>query len=204
MLTSTIENLLNRNLPRSPRARALCTSLAGRKIAVEVRGLSGFAIRSDGKRLEVAAGAPGDAEVRLTAGPISLLACAGRKADRAWGPGVDVSGNTEIAAAFLELLRLLEPDFEEELALAVGDVPAHEIARLTRTMLGWWRRAADTTLRNVAEYLAHERGDLVSRSEGRELRTGIDSVRDTIERLEARIDALDRRGAAARPEQREA
>jgi len=204
MLTSTIENLLNRNLPRSPRARELCAALAGRTLAVEVRGLTAFAIRSDGERLAVAAGAPADADIRLIGGPISLLVRAGRTADGAWSPGVEVSGDAALAEQFRELLRLLEPDFEEELALALGDVPAHEIARLARATLGWWRRATDTTLRNVAEYLAHERGDLVSRSEGRQLGMGIESVRNEVERLEARLDALDRRGAPDRPERREA
>jgi ubiquinone biosynthesis accessory factor UbiJ len=204
MLTSTIENLLNRNLPRSPRARELCASLAGRRVAVNVRGLSEFLIRCNGERLEITPGAAGDADIHVRGGPISLLACAGRNTDGAWGPGVEVSGDAEIVARLRELARLLEPDLEEQLALAVGDVPAHEIARLVRATLGWWRHAAGTTLRNLAEYLAHERGDLVSRSEGRQLGTGIDSVRDAIERLEARIDVLDRRSSAERPHQREA
>lgn len=205
MLTSTIENLLNRNLPRSPRARELCASLAGRRVAVEARGLRGFIVRSNGERLEITWDASGEADVRVIGGPISLLACAGRKADRAtWGPGVEVSGDLELAERFRELARLLEPDFEEELALAVGDVPAHEIARLARATLGWWRHAADTSLRNVAEYLAHERGHLVSRPEGRQLGMGIESVRDTIERLEARIDALEKRYAPERREPPEA
>ena len=30
MLTATLENLLNRGLPRSPRARQLCAALSGR------------------------------------------------------------------------------------------------------------------------------------------------------------------------------
>ena len=39
MLTQAIENLLNRNLPRSPRARELCETLAGKRVQVEARGL---------------------------------------------------------------------------------------------------------------------------------------------------------------------
>ena len=39
MLTQAIENLLNRNLPRSPRAHELCAALAGKRVRIEARGL---------------------------------------------------------------------------------------------------------------------------------------------------------------------
>ncbi len=39
MLTQAIENLLNRNLPRSPRAQELCAALAGKRVRIEARGL---------------------------------------------------------------------------------------------------------------------------------------------------------------------
>ena len=39
MLTQAIENLLNRNLPRSPRAQELCAALAGKRVRVEAAGL---------------------------------------------------------------------------------------------------------------------------------------------------------------------
>jgi ubiquinone biosynthesis protein UbiJ len=39
MLTQAIENLLNRNLPRSPRAQELCAALTGKRIRVDARGL---------------------------------------------------------------------------------------------------------------------------------------------------------------------
>ena len=39
MLTQAIENLLNRNLPRSPRAQELCESLKGKAVRIEAQGL---------------------------------------------------------------------------------------------------------------------------------------------------------------------
>ena len=38
MLTQAIENLLNRNLPRSPRAQELCESLKGKRCVSRRRG----------------------------------------------------------------------------------------------------------------------------------------------------------------------
>ena len=202
MLSSSIENLLNRNLPRSPRARELCASLAGRRVAVEIRGVRQILIHCTGERLEIdRSGAAAD--LTVSGGPVSLAACAlGTAAGNAI-EGVEVSGDRGLAERFGELARLLKPDVEEELALAIGDVPAHELARISRAALGWSRRAAETAVRNVAEYLAHERRDLVSRSEARALASGIESVRDAVERLQARADALARRHAAEPPQPRE-
>ena len=39
MLTQAIENLLNRNLPRSPRARELTSALKGKSVRIEAQGL---------------------------------------------------------------------------------------------------------------------------------------------------------------------
>jgi ubiquinone biosynthesis accessory factor UbiJ len=220
VLVTMIENLLNRGLPRSPRARELCAQLAGRCLAVEIRGIAEFVIRSDGNALKVASGGSGadtqprgstaphtsaGADARVSGGAFALLALAGRGSVASLRRGdVQIDGDAEIAERFHELVRLLRPDPEEEIALAIGDVPAHQIARLASATLRWGRGAAETTLRNLAEYFAHERGDLVSSSEGRQLLTGIDAVREDVERLEARIDALARRIQSSRPERRDA
>ncbi len=54
-------------------------------------------------------------------------------------------------------------------------------------------RAARTAVQNVAEYLAHERRDLVPRAEGRQLLDGIDALRDDVDRFEARLQHLAQR-----------
>jgi len=40
MLSATLDNLLNRGLPRSPRARQLCAELEGRSVAIEIREIT--------------------------------------------------------------------------------------------------------------------------------------------------------------------
>ena len=206
MLNSTLELILNRGLPRSPRARALCSELAGRRLALEIRGIAEFQIESDGAALKLSRGVTAGAEARLSGGTAALLALAGSDAAdpaEAFRRGsVELSGDAEVAQKFRELLLALRPDPEEELALAIGDVPAHELMRFARATLSWGRHAADTAVRNVAEYFAHERGDLVSRAEGRQLLAGVDALRDSVDRLEARLELIARRIPGARGESR--
>jgi len=196
MLSATLDNLLNRGLPRSPRARQLCAELEGRSVAIEIREITRLRVASTGQTLSVMRDdAPADAT--LTGGPVSLLALAGESADAVLQRGeVAISGDAELAQKFRELARLLRPDLEEELSLLLGDVPAHQLGRLARLTLRWSRRAAATTLTNLAEYLGHERADLVPRNEGEQFLRGVDAVREGVDRLSARIALLSaRRGA---------
>ncbi len=193
MLGSILENVLNRGLPRSPRARELCTELEGRRVAVEVRDVAEFLVSCDGTRLSVTRRNGESADARVSGGPLALAALAGRSEEGLRRGDIQLSGDTELAERFRELVLLLRPDLEEELAIAIGDVPAHQIARFARAAFDWCKDAAETTVRNVAEYFAHESRDLVSSAEGRQLLSGIDALRDQVERLDARIDALKQR-----------
>jgi ubiquinone biosynthesis protein UbiJ len=204
MLTSTLENVLNRGLPRSPRAQQLCAELAGRRVAVAIVPLeSGGSGRYvlvesiDGSlKLSVVtadalASAPPDATV--TGGPLSLLALSGPAPEAVLQRGdVRIDGDAELAQKFRELALLLRPDLEEELSLVLGDVPAHQLGRFARAAFGWTQRAAATTVRNVAEYLGHERRDLIPRAEAEQFLQGVDTLREDVDRLAARIDLLNR------------
>ncbi|HEY1899900.1 MAG TPA: SCP2 sterol-binding domain-containing protein [Steroidobacteraceae bacterium] len=193
MLLATIEKILNRSLPRSPRAQALAAALAGRSLAVEMTGAGQVVVSSTGERIRIqrSAGAPADAS--LSAGPFTLLALAGGQPPTLQRTGATVSGNAEVAQQFSELLTLLKPDPEEELAQWLGDAPAHHLGRLARAAVAFGNHAAQTTVRNVAEYLAHERADLVPRAEGRQLLDGIDTLRDDVDRFAARLEHLAQR-----------
>ena len=193
MLTATLENLLNRGLPRSPRARQLLATLHGRSVALVVPEVARLRLTSTGQTLTVTRDdAPADAT--LSGGVLGLLALASHSAQAVVQRGdVTISGDSDVAQGFRELARLLRPDPEEELSLLVGDVPAHQLARFARLGASFSVRAAETTLRNLAEYWAHERGDLVSRNEGEQFLRGVDALREDTDRLQARLALLAQR-----------
>jgi ubiquinone biosynthesis protein UbiJ len=195
VLTDIIANLLNRGLPRSPRAQQLCAQLEGRSLAIEVGELARFHVASNGATLQITTGDTA-ADATLAGGPLSLLALAGAAPESVVRRGaVTISGDAQLAQQFRELAKLLRPDLEDDLSYVLGDVPAHQLGRLARLGAGWTRKAATTTLTNLAEYLGHERQDLVPRNEGEQFLRGVDSVREDLERLAARLEIL----AARRP-----
>jgi ubiquinone biosynthesis protein UbiJ len=196
MLTQAIENLLNRNLPRSPRARELCESLVGKRVRVAARGLGWVLIvesLNTSVRLskEPADGQPPDADI--SGSLLNLAALAGTHPEEVIQRGdVTIRGDAEVAQKFRELAMILKPDVEEELSRLIGDTPAHQALRLVRLATGFGRRAAQTGVRNVAEYLAHERGDLVPRAEAEDFYRGVERLREDLDRVEARVQLMER------------
>jgi len=190
MLTATLENVLNRGLPRSPRAQQLCAELTGRSVAVEVREITRLLLESTGSTLRITRG-DASADAEIVGGPFGLLALGGERPEAVVQRGdVEIRGDAELAQKFRELVLLLRPDLEEELSGVVGDIPAHQIGRFARMARGWTHRAASTTAQNFAEYLAHERQHLVPRNEGEQFLRGVDAVREDVDRLEARVGLL--------------
>lgn len=193
MLTQSIENLLNRNLPRSPRAGELVRELAGKSVRVEARGLGWvLLIESLGTSLRLAKNAddpvPG---AEIVGSLMGLAQLAGSHPEEVIRRGeVLIRGDAELAQKFRELAMLLKPDVEEELARIIGDTPAHQAFRLVRMATGFGRRAASTGVRNVAEYFAHERRDLVPRAEAEDFYREVERLREDVDRLEARAAHL--------------
>jgi ubiquinone biosynthesis protein UbiJ len=187
----TIENVLNRGLPRSPRARQLCGELAGLRLGVEVRGITRILVHSSGDLLHCTHDPVGTADADISGGALSLLQLAGPAPEDVLRSGaVMIRGDTEIARKYRELAALLMPDPEEELSLVIGDVPAHQLGRLARGAFTWSRHAAATALQNIGEYLGHERADLVPRAEGEQFMAEAERLREDVDRLEARINQL--------------
>jgi ubiquinone biosynthesis protein UbiJ len=186
-----IENVLNRGLPRSPRARELCRELTGARLGIEVRGLTRILVRSSGAALHCAHDPSGAADADISGGALSLLQLAGSAPENVLRSGaVEIRGDAQIARQYRELGRLLVPDPEEELALLVGDVPAHELGRVARGALRWGHGAGQTALQNFAEYFSHERADLVPRAEADAFMSDVERLREDADRLEARINQI--------------
>jgi ubiquinone biosynthesis protein UbiJ len=197
VFTSIIENVLNRGLPRSPRARQLCRELQGHRVGVDVSGFMRLIVESTGETLQLTRDASAAAEAEISGGPMSLLALAGESPEAVLQRGdVQIRGDLELAQKFRELALLLRPDIEEEVSKVLGDVPAHHLGRAARAAFGWTRNAASTTARNVAEYFAHERQHLVPRAEADQLLKGVDILRENVDRLEVRIELLTRKSAS--------
>ncbi len=148
-LLRPFEEMLNRRIAGSSRARAMLDGLAGR--SMELR----FAATPLRIRLAAASGAltirpageePADAVIEGT--PLSFLRLAtGDAAKSIRAGGMDVRGDAEIAEGFRRLLEAARPDFEEELSRFTGDVAAHYLAGFAREAAAFGQARAATRSR---------------------------------------------------------
>lgn len=192
VIDRALQAAVSRARIESPHAHELLASLAGRSITLEAHGTPlRVTIASDGTGLRVAAHPVADA--RITGAPLSLLALTRSDPEAVIQRGdVRIEGDAEIAQQFSRLALLLRPDLEHALSQVLGRSGAHLLMRGLRGAAAWTRAAASTQIQNLSEYLAHERGDLVSRGESAHFLREVDDARDQLDRLEARLSNLER------------
>jgi ubiquinone biosynthesis protein UbiJ len=193
------EAVMNRSIAAQTRALIKARRLEGKSLRVEVTGVLALRATCLGGRLllcrELAgpqvAGTASDAVI--SGSPAALLAMSTGGNRPAAGPAVQVRGDAEVAAQYRDLLQAARPDWEEELSRWLGDVPAHRLGLLARRALSWGQRARRSFGENIAEYLQEESRDLVGRIEVDEFLRGVDALRETGDRVDARLKRLERR-----------
>lgn len=194
MRLAPLESLLNRHIAASSEARSLCRRLGAKVLALHVQGLPlSLYFLADGQYLHLATDHEGPVDASLSGSPLSFLHLAGEAPEGAVRAGsIQINGDAEVAQTFSELLRQARPDLEEELSRIIGDVAAHQIGNAARSTLDFVRRGGRTFARNVTEFLQEEGRDAPSRTEADELMTGVDTLRDDVDRFAARLDLLER------------
>jgi len=203
-----IESLIDRTLSRaslraqaeSSRARALLAQLSGRPLAIEIEGTpwqqQPLIVQSNGTALHllsVDATASAPVAARLSGAPLSLMSLLSDPEGAVHRGDVHIQGDAQLAQSYRELALLLAPDIEHSLSGVLGRSTAHLLMGAARGAAATARHAAVSSVHNVAEYLAHESGDLVSRQEAEHYLRGVEQAREQLDRLEARLERLSQR-----------
>lgn len=187
-----VANVLNRNILESTPARELCEQLSGTVIAIRVQdtALAAYFIIAD-DALAMVASTDQEPDVIICGSLITLARMAGESGETAVRDGsLDLSGDAELANQFQQLLSYAKPDIEEELSGVIGDVAAHRLGELARGLGRWSRDARSTMGTNIREYLQEESRDAPSRYEVEKFSSNVGTLRDDVDRLEARLNRL--------------
>jgi ubiquinone biosynthesis accessory factor UbiJ len=193
MLLDRLETALNRNIAESRKAKLLARQLDGKVMSLVASGTPlALYFRVHEGRFALGTRAEGEADASLSGTPLSLLALAGPQAEsNLRGGSVRIEGDAEVAQKFRDLLKLSRPEFEEELSRVIGDVAAHRAANVARGFLDWGRKASGSFATSVAEYLQEEGRDVPARVEIEEFLEGVDELRESADRFEARLARLE-------------
>jgi ubiquinone biosynthesis protein UbiJ len=193
MLTERLQDLVDRGVDGSPRARELLAQLQGRRMQITARHTPWqLLLHAEDGRLRLSRDAASAADVQLAGSPLALLsmlredpAVVIRRGD------ASLSGDAEAGQRFQELAQLLRPDLEAGLARVIGDIPAHGVGTMLRRAVDYARSSVATQTQNVGEYLTHERRLLVPQAEARQFLEEVDALREDVDRLAARLAQLE-------------
>jgi ubiquinone biosynthesis accessory factor UbiJ len=192
---AAVESLLNRSIDGSIKAAAAAGGLNRTSLRIDIEGLPSIHAAVATGRLALAAGDGAQADAVISGSPVSLLRllASGAAAPNAARVPVRITGDAQVAARYRELIALARPDWEEELSRLVGDLPARRLALAASGALAFAARVRRTAGENLAEYLTEESRDLVSKPELEEFLLGVDQLRETADRVDARLTRLEQR-----------
>ena len=193
-----IERGINRTLKLDPATKARLAPLEGRELGLRLSepALSlRVAFSSEGLTLISDATDMSDCDVLLEATLAGLTGLVLSRGERSRGVSFrgDIGTIQEVRSLFSEL----DVDLEAQIAGLVGEASAARLAGGLRESSDWGRRSVETLLRNAGELATEERRWLPVAIEVRHFIEDVDSLREDVDRLEARIRRLQRQGAAS-------
>ncbi|MCF6354628.1 MAG: SCP2 sterol-binding domain-containing protein [Candidatus Polarisedimenticolaceae bacterium] len=189
-----LEEALNQYITMDPKAAARLAKLHGRAIALEIAGaeIKLFLIPGPG-RLQLLRHYEGEPECTLRGSPLALTALGmaqEKEVDKLLSNQITITGDVELGRHFGQILGALKIDWEEQLAVHLGDFVAHDIVSGVRFITDQGRRTAGTIGQSLAHYIQTEAKLLPERQEIQDFITRIDTLRNDFEHLQARIDRL--------------
>jgi ubiquinone biosynthesis protein UbiJ len=213
-----LEAALNRAIDLDPDTRAALQLLEGRSVVLALDAPAGreadpLALRMTvaGARLQVGpatpeGGAQPDLAVRSTlGGALSLGMRAllprllGTPADEADAMPVGrlrIEGDAELARRMQRLAERFDPDWQLPFTRVFGEVIGVQVANGVAAALRGAREGGRKLAETTAEYLTEESRDVVPRAELDAFFDDVDTLRDDVERMAARVTRLQKRVGA--------
>ena len=189
LIESAAQAVVNRLLRNETWARARLQPFAGRVVSVACFPfLTRLAVTHTGEFGPAPAAADADTRITLTPGVLMRLAA---RDETAWTEA-QVEGDTALAAAVQYLARNLRWDFEEDLSRVFGDVAGVRMASSIRSATAWPVEAAANLAQSLTEYWTEEQPAIARRDDVEAYCGDVDVARDDVERLEKRIERLER------------
>jgi len=179
--------LVNRFLADQEWAREKLAPMAGRVFSIAVGPISAaWSINEGGTLAASPSGAAPD--LTLTLSPLSLPAFLAEPAR--WSDLVEEKGDPELGGVLKELSRTMPWFVEETFAKALGPVAGERLAAAGRRLLAFPEYAAQRFAESAGSYARDEAALLARGVDARRLREDIDEVVARVDALSQRIEAL--------------
>lgn len=196
-MKSLLEKALNHYLALDPESQQRIAVLDNKVVTIELQGVAlQFQLHFCDGNIQVRWQNFLRADLTIKGTPLNLLhmSMARTQRQRFFADDVQIEGNLELARLVLAIFDELTIDWEDVSARIMGDIPAHQFGRFMRGVKNVGDQFRQSFLRNVNEYV-HEEINLVPPNEALvDFFHGVDELRMDVDRLEARVLRLCKRG----------
>ncbi|MXZ81466.1 MAG: hypothetical protein F4Z15_08950 [Gammaproteobacteria bacterium] len=106
---------------------------------------------------------------------------------------IAISGDSELAQSFQQVLAKIDMDREALLSLVIGDTPARKLNLLLASVADRLGESARLSRENLFEYLQEEKGILASPASLRKHEQQVQALRSDLDRIRQRVDDLEQK-----------
>lgn len=190
--TALIEQAVNGVLKLDPDSNKLLSRFEGKVIAMELEGTGVTLYCLPGTNgMNIMTLYEGPIDTTLSGRPYAMLRLATGDSKKVLFSGdVTIRGDVELGQRFKHSLDKLDIDWEEHLASLTNDMIAHKAGYFVREVGNWLNNATVRLSRDGAEYLQQEIFTTPTREDVEGFFRGVESLRDDVARLEARLKQL--------------
>ena len=200
-----LEELINHGIAKSPEAGPVAAALDGQSLDLRIDGtpiaLRMVVVAGVVQLSQLAADQGADTEIpAATAGlsgpPIAMMRLMTGDPQALIRAGeIHITGSTDAADRFRELLHLAKPDIESELGRIVGQSAAHQLGSFARGLSDLGMRTGERLAQRMSEYFTVEKRSLLTQAELDGFLQAVDTLANDVERAAARVERLRNREA---------
>ena len=189
-----LELALNRALALDEDTRAALRALEGQRVALTLASPPlALQVRVEEQALRVGpvdADAEPDLGVRATLGGLIQQLPMFRSSNAPPVGKLRIEGDAELARRLQKLAQGFDPDWQLPFVRVFGDILGVQVAQALAIALRQARDTGRALAESGAEYLTEESGDVVGKAELQAFHDDVDTLRDDVERLAARVARL--------------
>jgi ubiquinone biosynthesis protein UbiJ len=131
-------------------------------------------------------------ELEVSAEVLSSLGASGLREQAM--KSVKITGDADLAQLLGRLVGQIRWEYEEDLARFIGDAPANFAVRQGKKWTAAGKSAVTDLLGSLVEYASEERKVLLNKRDFMIRKSELNSLRDAVDRMEKRIQLLERKG----------
>ncbi len=194
VILDSAEKMVNKVLSLDEETLASLAILAGKVFEIDVLNTDiRIFILPSGEGITLASEYEGKADVAIKGRPSALLGMI--TAEKIGAGEIEINGNVGLAQQFQSILKNMDVDWEEYLSHFVGDITAHNVGNFLRGVSRFAMATGKTIGLDISEYLRYEKEALLDKLELDEFIQTVDKLRNDVERMQKRVERLEKEKA---------